>query len=337
MNSIIFDVKKQNLLNLNHIKSPLNYTGGKFKLLGQLRDYFPSDTNTFIDLFAGGCNVAVNANADKIIANDINPHIIELYNHLKENDADYIFSEIDELINRYGLSNSYLNGYEYYNSTSKDGLSIFNKEKYLKLRADYNKNPNPIMFFTLVIYAFNNQIRFNQKGEFNLPVNKRDFTSNMRTNLKLFVNRIQKLNIDFISKDFSEVDVPDDAFVYIDPPYLATTASYNENGGWSEKHEIRLLEYLDELHSKNIKFALSNVFESKGVKNDILIDWCLLKGYKINYLNYSYANCSYQTKNRDKDSTVEVLITNYDKFAINGLTSFKYHLEPQLSLFARSL
>ena len=47
------------------IKSPLNYTGGKYKLLPQLLPLFPQNINTFVDLFAGGCNVGVNAHAKK--------------------------------------------------------------------------------------------------------------------------------------------------------------------------------------------------------------------------------------------------------------------------------
>ncbi len=38
----------------NYIQSPLNYTGGKYKLLNQLIPLFPKNINTFIDLFGGG-------------------------------------------------------------------------------------------------------------------------------------------------------------------------------------------------------------------------------------------------------------------------------------------
>jgi len=66
---------------------------------------------------------------------------------------------------------------------------------------------------------------------------------------------------------------------------------------------------LDNLHNKNIKFGLSNVFENKGKSNDILKKWS--NKYKVNYLNHTYGNCNYQTKNKNKDNTIEVLITNY--------------------------
>ena len=52
----------------SYIKSPLNYTGGKHKLLPQILPLFPTEINTFVDLFTGGGNIAVNVNANKIIA-----------------------------------------------------------------------------------------------------------------------------------------------------------------------------------------------------------------------------------------------------------------------------
>ena len=62
----------------NYIKSPMNYTGGKFKLMPQIEPLFPANTNMFVDLFAGGGNVAVNVNANKIIANDYDKHVVDI-------------------------------------------------------------------------------------------------------------------------------------------------------------------------------------------------------------------------------------------------------------------
>ncbi|MEG2584144.1 MAG: DNA adenine methylase, partial [Oscillospiraceae bacterium] len=74
---IISDKKK-------YIKSPMNYIGGKYKLLPQIIPLFPSCIGTFIDLFSGGCNVAINVNANKIICNDINNKIIQLFKKFNE-------------------------------------------------------------------------------------------------------------------------------------------------------------------------------------------------------------------------------------------------------------
>ena len=93
---------------------------------------------------------------------------------------------------------------------------------------------------------------------------------------------------------------------------MITCATYNEQGGWDETAEKDLLAFLDGLHSKNIRFALSNVLRSKGKENKILIEW-LEKNkdkYKTIYLNYSYSNSNYQTKDRTSVAE-EVLIVNY--------------------------
>ena len=163
------------------------------------------------------------------------------------------------------------------------------------------------------MYSFNYQIRFNSKGEYNMPFGKdrSSFNKNTEKNIRNFHNAILSKKIIFTNNDFRDIKVDkinSDTMVYCDPPYLITTASYNENGGWTEKEEIDLLNLLDELNDKNIKFALSNVLEHKNKKNTILIEWS--KKYNIHFLDMNYNNSNYQsTANQAK--TVEVLITNY--------------------------
>lgn len=138
----------------NFIKSPLNYTGGKYKLLPQITKLFPNNEyETFVDLFCGGLNVSINVNSCKVISNDSNIKIIELYKYFKCNNYEDVEKEIYKLIKKYKLSNTFKRGYEYYNCNSANGVGSYNKEGYLKLRDDYNKNPNPIKFFTLIIYC----------------------------------------------------------------------------------------------------------------------------------------------------------------------------------------
>lgn len=36
------------------IKSPLNYTWNKYRILNQIKPHFPKKTNCMIDLFCGG-------------------------------------------------------------------------------------------------------------------------------------------------------------------------------------------------------------------------------------------------------------------------------------------
>lgn len=306
--------------NNNMIQSPLNYTGGKYKLLPQILPYFPEHIDVFVDLFCGGCNVGVNVKANTVIYNDLNEHLLYLYNTFKNLDKESTFEWIYQIIDKYHLSLSSKNGYDYYGCDSSNGLSKYNKEPFIKLRNDFNTIQNEdyyyyVMLYVMIVYAFNNQIRFNSKKEFNLPVGKRDFNKKMANKLSVFIDRIQAQQCKFTCEDFRRFDVSqlgESDFVYVDPPYLITCATYNEQGGWNKNSEYDLLAFLDSLSEKNIKFALSNVLRSKGKENHILIEWIGKNNDRCRVipLNYCYTNSNYQIKDKTSISE-EVLIINY--------------------------
>jgi site-specific DNA-adenine methylase len=295
-------------------KSPLNYVGGKYRLLEQILPLFPKKIEKFYDIFCGGCNVAVNVDSNSIVANDINHKIISLYKFFQDNEKSFIFKQIENIINHYELSRTDIYKYEHYNCKSSEGLSSYNKEKYKNIKSDYNNNKmlfdENLIFYVLIVYGFNNQIRFNKKNEYNMPVGKRDFNKNIQKNLSEFIDVIHKKKIVFTDKSYSDIEIENNGFIYVDPPYLITIATYNESDGWNDKKEIDLLNYLKEQNDKGIKFALSNVIEHKGIKNEILINWVRENNYNIHYLNHSYSNSSYQLKDKVTPS-IEVLITNY--------------------------
>lgn len=280
---------------MEYVKSPLNYTGGKYKLLPQLLELFPKQVNTFVDLFAGGGNVSVNVKAEKVVFNDLMWQVPEMLQEFKKIGVEESLGKIDGYISSYDLSKE-------------------NKEGYLALRELYNKGKSdPLMLYTLICYSFNNQIRFNNKGAYNMPFGKdrSSFNPTLREKFIIFVQRLQSMEIQFSSKDFRELDLDtlgENDFVYCDPPYLITVASYNENGGWGEQAERDLLAKLDTLDKAGVKFGLSNVFESKGKENIILKEWA--KGYTVHYLDHTYSNCSYHKKDK-QSKDIEVFITNY--------------------------
>ena len=298
------------------VKSPLNFTGGKYKLLPQLVPLFPSDISTFVDLFCGGCNVGVNVTAKKIICNDIDSNLIGLFSFFKGKSYDDLLPKIQEVINKFNLSNSEKNGYSFYNCNSANGLGNFNRTGFLNLRETFNtlskSNENYYLYlYILIVYAFNNQIRFNSDGEFNLPVGKRDFNLQMQNKLKNFLSALETKNISFSNYYFSDIKIPELSekdFVYADPPYLITCATYNEKS-WNEDEEKKLLSYLDELSKNKIRFALSNVLSTDNKINTILQAWLNERKYNCHHLDFSYKNSNYHKKNIAK--TDEVLITNY--------------------------
>lgn len=291
-----------------YIKSPMNYTGGKYKLLHQIEPLFPEDINLFVDLFTGGGNIAVNVKANKIVANDCEENIIGIYKTFQKYDnVDELIGQIEEIIKTYGLT---IDNTEAYNQFRNDYNSLKTSQGNYPPLSSYNIN---ILLYILICYSFNHQYRFNSKGEFNMPFGKErsQWNENMKNNLINFHRQIKEKDIVFLNKDFRQLKVDKlgiNDFVYCDPPYLITCATYNEKDGWNQKCEEDLLNLLDELNTKKIKFALSNVLYSKGKTNDLLIEWS--KKYNVHHLDYTYQNCNYHTKDKTNKSD-EVLITNY--------------------------
>lgn len=289
---------------MKYIKSPMNYTGGKYKLLPQILPLIPENIDTFVDLFTGGANVAININAKKIIANDIEKRIINIYKFFQTENIGNIIKNIESLIEKFELSMENVDGYN-------EMRSFYN---HIVTGKTEGGNPHaPLMLFVLICYSFNHQFRFNSKGEFNMPFGKdrSRFNDTMKQNLINFHMAIREKNIIFTDKDFTELKVDkltSDDLVYCDPPYLITCATYNEKDGWNETREKELLSLLDRLNEKGIRFALSNVLFSKGKTNDLLIEWG--QKYNIHHLDYTYKNCNYHTKDKSSKPD-EVLITNY--------------------------
>ena len=298
------------------VKSPLNFTGGKYKLLPQIIPLFPKNISTFVDLFCGGCNVGINTAAEKIICNDIDSNLIGLFSFFKGKSYNSLLPKIQEAIKCFNLSDSEKNGYSFYNCNSASGLGNFNRTGFLNLRETFNAiskdDANYYLYlYILIVYAFNNQIRFNSAGKFNLPVGKRDFNARMQNKLKTFLSALEAKDVSFSNCDFSDIKASSlgkNDFVYADPPYLITCATYNEKS-WNEEEEKKLLSYLDELSDNNIRFALSNVLFTDNKTNTILQTWLSERNYNCHHLDFSYKNSNYHKKHVAK--TDEVLITNY--------------------------
>lgn len=250
-------------------------------------------------MFGGGFNVGVNVETNKIIYNDKLSQVVDMLEYFKANSLNGMLEQIDNIITKYQLTKE-------------------NQEGYLQLRKAYNSfNPfgeydNSIMLYVLICFAFNNQIRFNSKGKYNMPFgkNRSSFNPTLREKFIVFVERLHKNGIEFNCKDFVDFEIKkftNNDLVYCDPPYFNSTATYNENGGWTQENENDLLHILNQLHSNGVKFALSNNLTT----NPVLENWAIDNGYIIHYLNGSYSNCNYQKKDkRNKD--VEVLIVNYE-------------------------
>lgn len=263
---------------IEYIKSPLNYTGSKFKLLSQLFPRFPSG-KTLIDLFCGGGSVFINSENEKIIANDIVSPLIDFYIELQRKDWSFIEKEI-----------------------SLRRINKDSQDQYLELRERFNTSGNCYDFFVLVCSCTNNMMRFNKSFKFNQTWGKRTYNEKTREKLHKYWQRLHgNTKIQFVSKKWNDVEIPNDSFVYLDPPYLISEAGYNAY--WSREDEDGIYDLLDRLDSCGTKWAFSNVSIHKGKVNPYMER--LLK-YNVVELNHNYDKVS----RKENEETKEILATN---------------------------
>ena len=247
-NEYLFFIEKKDEINY---ESPLNYIGSKARMISIIKEQLPNNFNSFIDAFGGGFNVGININADKIIYNDINHFVCDLVASFKINDVyDYILY-IKRIIKKFDLEAA-------------------NSENYIKARDYYNSLPinkrDPKLLYTIILYGFNQQIRFNGSHDFNNPVGMRWFNDKVLEKMISFSRVIKEKNVIFESKDYSELfyEIDENTFTYLDPPYMLTTSSYNDGKrgfqGWNFETERQLFDFADKLNNEGKYFMISYDF-----------------------------------------------------------------------------
>lgn len=297
----------------NCIRSPFFYVGDKFKLVPQLKENFPKDIDRFIEPFCGGGSVFLNTNARKYLLNDIDSYMIKLHQYLISNstNTNAFWNELKVNIEKYNLSATFMGRdipKEYRKEFVKTYFAKYNKDAYMKMRSDFNSNKDDmLLLYMLLIYGFNRMLRFNSKGDFNLPVGNVDFNKNVVDALNAYFDYVIDKDITLFNMDFQEfidkVQPTSKDLVYLDPPYLITFSEYNKL--WNEDSEMRLISYLDELDSRGVRFAVSNVLWHRKRYNGTFNEWA--QKYNIVRIQSNYI--SYHD-NTEKDS-YEVLVKNY--------------------------
>lgn len=290
----------------NILISPIFYMGNKKKTIKNgLIDLFPNNINCFIDIFSGSGIVSMNTKAEKYFINDNDKYLYSLYKLFKNKTFEEIVNHINNRINEFGLARERTS-----HKTFEDNRKEIYKKSYYNFREYYNKNKNILDFYTLMYYSFSQQFRFNNKGDFNMPCGNDCFSDKNIEYIKNGVEFFNNKNVNIFNMDFRLIPldtINQDDFVYLDPPYYNTTATYNENNGWNEKDENNLYEVCEQLNNKHIKFGMSNVFENKEIINHKLIDWC----NKNNFNVHTFDKVSYSACGKGNSNAKEVFITNY--------------------------
>ncbi len=272
-------------------ESPLNYIGSKAKMVSKIKESLPASVNTFVDAFGGGFNVGINADAHRVIYNDINHFVRDLVASFRTEDTYQYILFLKRIVNRFGLEKE-------------------NGKAYKEVREFYNSLPphkkDPRLLFAVILYGYNQQIRFNGNHEFNNPVGMRWFNDKVLEKMISFSRVLKEKNIIFESKDYSDLfyEIDKNTFTYFDPPYMLTNGAYNDGKrgfhGWNTNTEKKLFDFVDKLDNAGKTFMISYVLEHREQINKPLNLWVGRNDYKVTNIEPLPGN------NRK-----EVLITNY--------------------------
>lgn len=282
---------------------PLKIQGKKTKLIPfinecakKILDIHP-EIDTWIEPFMGTGVVSFNCpkRIKKVICADANPHIIDFYRSIKYGLITY--DSVKRELGYYGECLK-IDGYDYY----------------LQKRKDFNNAFDPMDFLFLSRTSFNGMMRFNRKGEWNLPfckINDRLNEKNVETlakSVEEIRNRINNsdtefefYNLDFRKLINSKDIVRDTAktLFYCDPPYLGLYTDYY--CGWTEKDEEELSDLLS-----GQTFILST-WSNNGIKDNPAIGKYWKQYTKID--TEHFYNVAAKSENRRK--ITESLICNY--------------------------
>lgn len=176
--------------------------GDKYKLVNEIKTHLPANINRLIEPFVGGGSVFMNIDAADYLLNDIDANVISIHRMLcnyKGHEEDF-FDCFFSVVERYNLSLSYKGNTvpeELKKEFPKTYFAKYNKMAYNAMKKDYNESDRSdvVMLYALLIYGFNRMLRFNKKGDFNLPVGDVDFNRNTYDALIDYFNMLGKKHL----------------------------------------------------------------------------------------------------------------------------------------------
>lgn len=294
--------------NTTKLKPFLKWAGGKTRLLTEIKKRMPfskDKTFTYIEPFTGSGAVLFWVlsnfkNLNKVVINDINADLVNVYLQVKSNANELIF-----LLEKWQ---------DEYHKIDTD--EVKKKSYYYQKRTLFNaRESTDLVQAALLIFlnrtCFNGLYRVNRSNEFNVPIGsyKKPMIADVE-NLRRAAESLQHRVI--LSAGFEETIslAAKNTFFYFDPPYkpINRTSSFNSYSAneFSDSEQVRLKEFCDVLHEKGYKWLLSNSdpVDANGVH---FFDE-LYKGYRIERVK---ASRNINSKGDKRGKLDEVLIRNY--------------------------
>ena len=191
------------------------------------------------------------------IVGDTNPHIINFYNGI-QNGTITPFN-MREYLTREGKLLS---------EADEDGYAHFRTVK-----NRFNAEHNPFDFIFLSRAGFNGMMRFNRKGEWNIPFCKKPdrfapaYITKICNQIGESTKVIRRYDWHFNNQDFIETirQAQKGDLIYCDPPYFGRYVDYYN--GWTAQDEENLFNALSETPAK---FILSTWHHNEFRSNDMI-------------------------------------------------------------------
>ncbi|WP_448525820.1 DNA adenine methylase [Parathermosynechococcus lividus] len=270
---------------------PIKCQGIKTKLVPWIKAIIPADFDgRWIEPFMGSGVVVFNVRPRKALLADSNPHLINFYQAVAQ-------GEITAAITRRFLE--------------REGEELLRSkgEYYYSVRERFNRHGNPLDFLFLNRAGFNGMIRFNQRGECNVPFCRKS-NRFAQAYITKICNQVQAVadacalgDYEFRCQDYSVTIAEASArdILYCDPPYIARHTDYFN--GWDEEHERQLAKLLA---GTPARFILSTWHGNKFRTNQ-LIDTVWAR-YNILTREHFY---HIGAKEDNRNPMLEALVTNF--------------------------
>ena len=269
---------------------PIKIQGIKTKLVPFIAKSIKWDgKGTYFEPFMGSGVVGFNLEPEHAIFSDTNPYIIQFY---KDIQSKKITSEAVK---------KYLE-----NETIKLSCTLADKTSYYyEVRDRFNKEHNSLDFLFLQRSNFNGMMRFNSKGNYNVPFGRKPnrFNKSLITKIVNQVAWIEKIiegkDWKFICVSFTEIfkRIKENDFVYLDPPYIGRYDNYYDS--WNEEY-ARLLAELAQ--NGKAGYAFSMWFQNQYRKNKHLKIWT--KGKLLTTEHFYHLGA----KDKNRNKMIEALI-----------------------------
>lgn len=288
------------------MKPLVKYRGGKSKEISYIKKHIPRFNGRYIEPFFGGGALFFYLEPKKAIINDINSKLMDFYKSVKS-DFDNLKYELSEIEKIYKINRKKFENLKA--ETPTERVADNNEILYYQIRNMFNdlvekKYSDALLYFFINKTAYSGMIRYNSKGEFNVPYGR---YKNLNTSLVTKKHSQLLANTEIYNFDYKTIFemAREDDFIFLDPPYDCVFSDYGNveyKDGFNEKSHTELANAFNELDCKAL-MVIGRTPLTEKLYGDMIVDE-YGKSYAVNI------------RNRFKSEASHILVSNYGNEAL---------------------